>query len=91
MHIDWPARLKDLGTFDDKWFEDRWPGLPDDFDFKYFNLAPEDQRMDDWFQGNETIRIAGMHPEKKGIFITTAGPEMQAVYPAARRRYRAVH
>jgi uncharacterized protein YjbI with pentapeptide repeats len=65
MHIDWPARLKDLGTFDDKWFEDRWPGLPDDFDFKYFNLAPEDQRMDDWFQGNETIRIAGMHPEKR--------------------------
>ena len=31
------------GTYDDSWKQTRWPGLPEDFDFGYWNCAPEDQ------------------------------------------------
>ena len=64
LGLDWPARLKNIGHFDKKWFTERWPGLPDDFNFHYFNLAPEDQRLDGFFKGDEPIQIRSMHPDK---------------------------
>ena len=85
MGLDWPARLKNLGTFDHKWFVDRWPGLPDDFDFGYFNLAPEDQRMEGWFKGNEDITVTGMHPETSRITSRLPGLRCRLFI---RRRHR---
>lgn len=64
LGLDWPSRLRRLGTFDEKWLEESWPGFPDDFDFSYFNLAPKDQRMDGYFRGNEQIELTAMHPEQ---------------------------
>ena len=63
----WPPRIKNFGTFDDQWFHQQWPGLPDDFNFDYFSLAPEDQRIKSYFTGDETILIQGMHPETPEI------------------------
>ena len=31
----------------------------------YFNVAPEDQWIDGFFNGDESFKIKGMHPEKK--------------------------
>ena len=39
----WQPRLALAGTYDDSWKQTRWPGLPEDFDFGYWNCAPEDQ------------------------------------------------
>ena len=61
--IDWPYQKK-IGSFDKKWLAERWPGFPDDFDFNYFNLAPEDQRLPGYFQGDEIIEIRNLHPRK---------------------------
>ncbi len=65
--LDWPSKLKNLGTFDRKWFQNHWPGFPQDFDFTYFNLAPKDQRLDGYFWGDESIEVKAMHPEKAVI------------------------
>ena len=67
LGVNWPSRIKKPGTFDKKWFVERWPGLPDDFDFEYFNLAPPDQRIQGFFKGNELILARGMHPEMHEI------------------------
>ncbi|MCK4694203.1 MAG: DUF2169 domain-containing protein, partial [Candidatus Cloacimonetes bacterium] len=67
MGTGWPCRLKKLGTFDKKWLQENWPGFPNDFDFTYFNLAPEDQRKGDYFFGTEEIEINKMHPERPVI------------------------
>lgn len=42
----WTPRLQRAGTYDDAWQRERWPGLPEDFDFGYWNGAPADQQID---------------------------------------------
>ncbi|MEN5203150.1 DUF2169 domain-containing protein [Stenotrophomonas sp. TWI700] len=42
----WAPRLALAGTYDDAWKTQRWPGLPHDFDFAYWNGAPADQQIE---------------------------------------------
>lgn len=57
----WQPRLALAGTYDDHWKKTRWPGLPEDFDFGYWNCAPEDQQID-YPEGGERVVLAGLHP-----------------------------
>lgn len=41
----WAPRLALAGTYDDTWLAQRHPWLPVDFDFAYWNGAPEDQQI----------------------------------------------
>lgn len=42
----WVPRLQLAGTYDQQWIDERWPRLPRDFDFGYWNCAPRDQQID---------------------------------------------
>lgn len=42
----WAPRIALAGTPDQHWLESRWPYLPEDFDFGYWNGAPNDQQID---------------------------------------------
>lgn len=75
---DMPQRAQYLGKFDDQWTKTRWPHLPLDTDFTYFQVAPPDQRLADGFwQGGETVVLQNMHPEHNVL---------QAQLPALRVR-----
>lgn len=63
MDVTWPQRNMKSGTYDDRWKAERWPGLPDDFDFNFFNAAPTNQRKNGFFNGDESIEIRNMHPD----------------------------
>jgi hypothetical protein len=63
----WPQRAGKLGTYDNKWFTEHWPFYPEDMDWTYFNNAPENQQMEDFFNGSEIFHISGMHPKKPVI------------------------
>jgi uncharacterized protein YjbI with pentapeptide repeats len=65
LDLTWPQRMEKVGTYDQKWLEDLFPGLAADMDPTYFNVAPEDQWIDGFFNGDESFEIKGMHPEKK--------------------------
>ncbi|KRB03397.1 DUF2169 domain-containing protein [Lysobacter sp. Root690] len=41
----WAPRLALAGTYDDHWLETRWPGVPLDIDYGYWNCAPPDQQI----------------------------------------------
>lgn len=41
----WAPRLQRAGCYDDAWLRERWPKLPQDFSFSYWNCAPDDQQM----------------------------------------------
>lgn len=41
----WQPRLKKAGTYDDEWLNHRHPYLPKDFDFNYWNCAPNNQQI----------------------------------------------
>jgi uncharacterized protein YjbI with pentapeptide repeats len=55
--LDWPGRMEKSGSFDRKWLATVWPGLPTDFDFSLFNLAPRDQRLGGYFKGGEELQL----------------------------------
>ncbi len=74
----WPQRARKLGTYDKKWFQERWPFYPDDMNWTYFNAAPEDQQMEEYFQGSEVFVVAGMHPKK---------PVLESRLPGIRHRF----
>ncbi len=55
----WQPRFKLAGTYDDEWKKHRWPALPKDFDFGYWNCAPHDQQIP-YPQGGEEVHFVGL-------------------------------
>lgn len=57
----WRPRRMYAGTYDEKWLEEQFPFLPEDFDERYFQGAPEDQ----WcgpLRGGEQVRVTSVTP-----------------------------
>lgn len=65
------------GTYDLKWLQTRWPGVPDDFDWAAYNLAQPEQRQETPFTCLEALRITNMHPDR---------PLMEGGLPGVRLR-----
>jgi uncharacterized protein YjbI with pentapeptide repeats len=61
----WPQRMDKArkATYDATWMKTLWPGFPRDFDFTYFNAAPEDQQLRRALRGDETYRVDGCLPD----------------------------
>jgi len=59
--------MKKLGTYDEKWKKELWPGFAKDMDYTFFNIAPFDQQSDDFFQPSQEITLINMHPDKQKI------------------------
>lgn len=65
LPMTWPQRASKSGTYGKKWQKERWPWFPEDFDWSFFNAAPEDQQLPEYFRGDEEIRIENFHPEHR--------------------------
>jgi uncharacterized protein YjbI with pentapeptide repeats len=64
----WPARQKLAGTYDAKYMRERWPWLPADFDWRFFQEAPIDQQLAMGFwRGDERIELHNLHPRAASI------------------------
>lgn len=74
----WPCRMRHLGTYDARWLRTRWPGLPDDADWRFFNEAQPQQRLPGGLRGDEEIRLAGVFAD---------APERCFRLPGARLRF----
>jgi uncharacterized protein YjbI with pentapeptide repeats len=61
----WPQRAGKVGTYGGDWLESRWPWLPKDFDWTFFNAVPEDQLFESYLVGDEAIRLEGLRPERE--------------------------
>ena len=59
----WTQRMALAGTYGKKWQDERWPWLPEDFDWGYFNAAPADQQVKGYLKGDESLYFENMHPE----------------------------
>jgi uncharacterized protein YjbI with pentapeptide repeats len=59
----WQQRMEKVGTYDDKWLEKRWPWFPEDFDWSYFNSAPEELQVSGYLNGDEDLYFENLHPE----------------------------
>ena len=63
----WQQRLQWAGTYDARWREEKYPFLPDDFDERYFQAAPEDQQTD-YLRGGEDVVLLNLTPSGRVDF-----------------------
>jgi hypothetical protein len=63
----WPGRIEFAGTYDAAWSENVFPFLPADFDERYFQMAPPDQRTDPP-KGGEEVMLVNLTPGGKVNF-----------------------
>lgn len=61
MPPDSPLRKSKLGTYGKEWLKERWPWLPVDFDYSFFNAAHPDRWMEGYLRGDEPLRFENMH------------------------------
>ena len=59
----WASRAALRGSYDAAWFKDHYPGLAPDVDWRFFNVAPADQRQDLAFVGDEAYSFQNLHPQ----------------------------
>lgn len=74
----WKQRASKLGTYDKKWLKERWPAMPKDFDWTYYNTAPEDQQIE-FPQGNESVTLVNMHPDHAELKASLPGLRMRCL------------
>ena len=58
----WSQRAGKLGSYGGDYMEKRWPWFPEDFDWGYFNAAPEDLQYDGYLVGDEKLEFENLHP-----------------------------
>ena len=51
----WSPRVALAGTYDEAWKKTKWPKLPDDFDYAFFNTAHPDLIYPEYLFGNEQV------------------------------------
>ena len=62
----WLPRRTKAGTYDNAWLKDQWPLPPHDFDYAYWNCAPEDQQIDYPTPGAEISLVNLWPPLQEG-------------------------
>lgn len=58
----WPQRTRYQGTYDEAWLKNQFPAIAADTNWRYFNVAPENQQQEQAFTGTESYAFGNMHP-----------------------------
>ncbi len=76
----WLPRSGWGGTYDEHWQEHKKPLLPDDFDERYYQCAPEDQWID-YPRGGEVVILTYLTPEGETRFnLPQLAVPMQVIF-----------
>ena len=57
----WSLRSKHAGTFNAAWEKTRWPDLPEDFEFNFYNSSPLPSPSTNFFTGSENFTFINLH------------------------------
>jgi uncharacterized protein YjbI with pentapeptide repeats len=57
----WKPRVRRVGTLDNAWLKNNWPKPPADFDWGYFNAAPQEMQVQGYLQGDEELYFENLH------------------------------
>lgn len=79
----WSMRTRHAGTYDARWMASRYPGLPEDLDWRFFLAAPEDQRIQGYWRGDEEIQLRHLHPRHPSVSARLPGLRAQAFLVSA--------
>lgn len=59
----WMPRASYLGTYDEKWREERSPEPPDDFQYDFYNASHPDLQVEGYLRGDEEVVLVNLSPE----------------------------
>ena len=79
LRPDWGPRLRLAGSYDQAWLRAQWPWFPKDMSPEFFNMAPRDQWLEEYFRGDEPIRLRNLHPTREELALTLRLPRLRAV------------
>jgi hypothetical protein len=65
----WLPRRAFAGTYDANWLKNRAPYLPEDFDPRFFQCAPQEMCFDRYLQGGDAAQIAGVSEDGPIEFV----------------------
>lgn len=63
----WPQRAAGVGTYDDAWLKNEFPGFAGDIDWTFFNVASRDQWLTFPVPTNEAYEFENLHPRRPVI------------------------
>lgn len=63
-----PPRLGLAGTFDDAYVQERFPALPNDFDYGFIQIAPQDQQVP-YLAGGESVELYQLMSQGYKTFV----------------------
>lgn len=58
----WQPRVSHAGTYGEKWLKERQPLLPEDFDDRFYQCAPQDQQAPAFLRGGEPVVLLNLSP-----------------------------
>ncbi|HZO11659.1 MAG TPA: DUF2169 domain-containing protein, partial [Polyangiaceae bacterium] len=72
----WEPRLSRAGTFDERWLEERWPVLPADFDYSFYQSAHPDLIYPSHVRGDERIELVHFFRDRAALSFLLPGYEV---------------
>ena len=75
----WLPRLRYLGTYDEKWRQERAPAPPEDFRFESYNGAHPDLQVKEYLRGDEDVELVHLTPQPRLRFLLPAVTPVCAV------------
>lgn len=84
----WPARLQYAGTMDERWRREVFPFLPEDFDERFHQAAPEDQQIE-FPRGGERVRLINLLADQPELEFRL--PSLEMPVRVLRRDFSAEH
>lgn len=64
----WTPRRDKAGTFNVIWEKTRWPDLPEDFSFEFYNTASRGLTLPGFADGTETVELTNLTPNHSLTF-----------------------
>ncbi len=73
----WRSRMAKMGSANSSYLEKRFPLQPEDFDWTYFNEAPDDQQLEHPLRGDEQLHFSNLHPEVSEWLVRLPGTRIR--------------
>ncbi len=86
----WPARAEKLGRAWGEGYEKRAPYYAADFDFAYFNAAPNDQRLAAFPKGDEELVVTNVVAGRPRVTTRLPGMRVRAFVTDVRGNFREI-
>lgn len=84
----WSPRLEWAGTYDQRWMEEKFPLLPDDFDPRHHQCAPADQQVAGCLRGGELVELQNLSASGRLQFVL---PKVYLAFTTSFGRRRLEH